>query len=213
MLQQAKMRVERNYLNDVDGINNRDSRYNVKLTDTIDQNRVNRNVDVACNRQKYVPPKVANKSAHPDNNIAIYDLHAADINNQHILGNLLPEKYKYDSQRKIQSPNSWVKDYDYISQSFEDSGLPERYTQGEEVQTFPLNKEAFDSYFNKQAEAFTTEKDTNGQRSLANTEAFTDKDKVRNPYYTFMGKTKPNLHSETNNNIIRHAYTITNQPT
>ena len=201
MLQQAKMRVERNYLNDVNGINNRDSRYNVKLTDTIDQDRVNRNVDVACNRQKYVPPKVANKSAHPDNNIAIYDLHAADINNQHILGNLLPEKYKYDSQRKIQQPNSWVKDYDYISQSFEDSGLPERYTQGEEIQTFPLNKEAFESRFNelvnKQTESFTTGEDR-------------DANKVRNPYYTFMGRSKPNLHSETANDINTYGYNIDN---
>ena len=149
MLQQAKMRVERNYLDDIDGINNRDSRYNVKLTDTIDQDRVNKNVDIACNRQKYVPPKAANKSAHPDNNIAIYDLHAADINNTHILGNLLPEKFRHDAQRKIQTPNSWVKDYDYIATKYEQSGLPEIYTQGPTINTFPLNKEAFNNKFDE----------------------------------------------------------------
>ena len=198
MLQQAKLRVERNHLNNDSGISKRDSRYHAKLSDTIDQERVNRNVDVACNRQKYVPPKVVNKSAHPDNNIALYDLHSADINNTHILGNLLPEKYKYDSQRKIQYPNSWVKDYDYISTSFEDSGLPERYTQGDNIQVFPTNKEAFDNKFN---ELITNEKFTNEQ---------TVDNKVRNPYYTFMGRNQPNLQSENINDINTYGYNIDN---
>ena len=142
MIQQAKMQVERNYLDGFE--DNVDKRYNFRLNDTIDQERVNRNVDVACNRQKYVMPKVANKSAHPDHNIAIYDVHSPEINNTSVLGNLIPEKLKADARRKIQYPNSYVKDYVYVQSQTASDNLPERYSAGIDV---PLDKDSFDKFF------------------------------------------------------------------
>ena len=90
MLEQAKLRVSSDYLNNQSVANN-NSNYNSHLFDTIDQERVNKNVNVACNRQKVVPNKYANKTMKPDNNIALYNTRgASNLNEQYAIGNILP---------------------------------------------------------------------------------------------------------------------------
>ena len=133
MLEQAKLRVENDFLNK-QAASNKDSRYNSHLLDTIDQERINKNVDVACNRQKVVPNKFANRSINPDNNIALYNIRdSRSLNEQNIIGNVLPEKLRERSKTKVMTPNAWMKDYDYIKNSEAKQFIGERFTSNEKT--------------------------------------------------------------------------------
>lgn len=149
MLKQAKMRVQNEALDKKSVLSNRETRYNARLFDDIDQEKVNKNVYVKGNNDKYVQPKFAVKSLQPDNNIAIYNTRQShDLNEQYLIGNVLPERLKAIRDTKVTTPNAWMKDYSYIKNSYENTGLPEVYTQGEELKTFPINKEGFEQAFN-----------------------------------------------------------------
>lgn len=138
MLEQAKYRVENDFLEQQSAASNKDNRYDAHLYDTIDQERINKNVDVACNRQKVVPNKYANKSLDVDNNIALYNTRGAtSLNEQNIIGNVLPERLKNIRDNKIMTPNAWMKDYDYIKNSTINQGIGERFTN---------DKNKFDDY-------------------------------------------------------------------
>ena len=138
MLEQAKLRVQNDYLNQQSPAGHEQDRYNPHVYDTIDQERVNRNVDVACNRQKVVPNKFSNKPIESDHNIALYNLRGqTSLNDQDRLGNLLPERLKQASKTKVMTPNAWMKDYEYIKNSEAKQYVGERFT---------ANEETFDDY-------------------------------------------------------------------
>lgn len=149
MLKQAKMRVQNEALDKKSVLSNRESRYNARLFDDIDQQKVDKNVYVKGNKDKYVQPKIALKSLQPDNNIAIYNTRQShDLNEQYLIGNVLPERLKALRDTKVMTPNAWMKDYSYINNSYANTGLPEVYTQGDDIKTFPINKEGFEQAFN-----------------------------------------------------------------
>ena len=132
MLEQAKLRVENDYINQQSIAANQGDGYNKHLHDTIDQERINKNVDVACNRQKVIPTRYSNKSVKPDNNIALYNTRGmSSLNEQNTLGNLLPERLKERSKTKVMTPHAWMKDYDYIKNSEAKQFIGERFTSDE----------------------------------------------------------------------------------
>lgn len=133
MLEQAKLRVSSDYINNQSVANN-NSNYNSHLFDTIDQEKVNKNVNVACNRQKVVPNKYANKTMKPDNNIALYNTRgASNLNEQYAIGNILPERLKDKRETKVMTPNAWMKDYGYIKDSEANQYIGERFTSNEKT--------------------------------------------------------------------------------
>ena len=132
MLEQAKMSVQNEYLNEHSIMAKRKDRYNAHLTDVIDQERINKNVDVACNRQKKIITKQENKSNNADHDIALYNLRGmTDLNNQKLIGNVLPERLRAMNDNKITTPKAWMKDYDYIKNAESDAGVPERFLNNE----------------------------------------------------------------------------------
>lgn len=148
MLEQAKMRVQNEYLNDHSIMSNRKDRYNSHLNDVIDQERVNKNVDVASNRQKTVPTRQENKSIDADKNIALYNIRDnTSLNNQNIIGNVLPERLRAMNDNKITTPNAWMKDYAYVKNVESEYGIPERFIrEREEKESFggPTNNRISD---------------------------------------------------------------------
>lgn len=150
MLEQAKLRAQSNILNDNHSpLNGKESKYNPHLLENIDQVNVNRNVDVACNRQKIIPTKYSNKSKHPDNNIALYNIRDnQSINNQYAIGNILPERLKALKDTKVMTPNAWMKDYAYIDNSYKESGLPERFTNENNISDYGYGINTMDGNYN-----------------------------------------------------------------
>lgn len=132
------MSVQNEYLNDHSIMAKRKDRYNTHLNDVIDQETINKNVDVACNRQKKIITKQENKSNNADHDIALYNLRGMnDLNNQKMIGNVLPERLRAMNDNKITTPKAWMKDYDYIKQAESEAGVPERFLNKEyEKETF-----------------------------------------------------------------------------
>lgn len=128
MLEQAKLRVQNEFLNEHSVMAKRDDRYNVHLYDVIDQEEINKNVDVACNSTKIIPTRFDNKSKVADHNIALYNgRDDEEINNEILIGNVLPERLRAMADNKITTPNAWMKDYAYIKHAEAETGIPDRF--------------------------------------------------------------------------------------
>ena len=134
MLEQAKLRVQNDYLREQTPAAKPKERYNAHIYDTIDQEKINQNVDVACNRQKVVPNKFSNKPIESDHNIALYNMRGQmSINNQDVIGNVLPERLREVAKTKVMTPNAWMKDYGYIKDSEAKQYIGERFTNSEKT--------------------------------------------------------------------------------